>query len=69
MRVLANHSAVKAKPNRNFSKLKGYGQSPQPLTEDIEFERMKNLQKDELINIKKNLETKLKNIVSESKKP
>ena len=48
--------------------MEGYSQSPKPYIDDVNFENLKNKKKSDLAKMKKNLEIKLKNIVTESKK-
>lgn len=54
---------------KKLSKLQGYSQSPNPVVTDRRLiENLKNSRKSELSKIKNDLESKLKNIVTESKK-
>ena len=67
--VLDNYSSPNWKPMQKMSKLQGYSQSPTPLVTDRRLvENIQNSRKLELTKIKKDLESKLKNIVTESKK-
>jgi hypothetical protein len=45
-------------------KLDGYSQSPKPYTDDLSYQGLRNQKKQQLFQLKKNLESKLKNIVT-----
>ena len=67
--MLDNYKSETSKPLKKLSKLQGYSQSPTPVVTDMRLvENLKNSRKEELTKIKKDLESKLKNIVQESKK-
>ena len=63
-----DHMKTRATAPRTFKKLNGYGQSPNPLISPG-FHELKNQKRDEILSLKKELESKLRNVVKESKKP